>query len=141
MAIDKKQLQLMLQMAEEKKREIDDLIQSLKQQLSGGSSSSNGKRGRPRGGARSETAQRIKAIMNEANDLMTPSEIHDALEQSGKSVSAAQIRNVLRRHKGDMFESPAHGKWKSKGKLFMSDMRAGAPETAATVDRDDDLPF
>ncbi len=133
--MDKKHIELMLQLAEDKKRELEVVITDLKEQLR--SSTTGRKRGRPTGTARQpgESVQMIRQVLAGTNRLMSPAEIYQQLLAMGAKIKSAQVRNLLTRYRGEFFESPEHGQWKEKDRNF--EIR----RVMVRSTKDDDLPF
>lgn len=141
--MEKKQIELMLNIAEEKKKEIDELISLLKNELSqvaNGQIKSRKKRNSGRNGP-TGIALKIKKCLENATNTLTPIEIHDDIfANQGEDLILASIRNTLRRFKNDLFESTERGQWKILGKKFNAIHDQPPPIEISNVE-DDDLPF
>jgi hypothetical protein len=122
--MDKKQIEKMLVLAEKERQEIDALISSLRLMLDGVTgpqdTGRNHKKRRLRRRSYPEAALTIKGCLDGAEHLLSPTEIAELLKTKGADFDTARIRNLLKRFKDELFESPKWGKWTSKGKSFES---------------------
>jgi hypothetical protein len=147
--MDRKQLEIILQLAEEKRRELDAVICSIREQLSGTIQGGTAKRHSRSTGELNVNAARIRDCLASARRLMSPADISEQLTREGASIKVAHIRNLLRRYKDELFESPAYGQWKINGRELSnvsgnhSSRNAPSNPTAPPIASkdDDDLPF